>query len=117
MPLLPTVIVRLAEIVFSFSTIGVAPPPDTVAQVASPRQNVLALADVPELRLVTGKLPVTPVVSGTTVRNGLVEALQSSDLYKSIASSLTPHICKMLGGLGDKLDKVSSAVKDKVLAN
>ena len=53
----------------------------------------------------------------STVRNGLVEALQSSDLYKSIASSLTPHICKMLGGLGDKLDKVSSAVKDKVLAN
>lgn len=67
MPLLPTVIVRLAEIVFSFSTIGVAPPPDTVAQVASPRQNVLALADVPELRFVTGKLPVTPVDNGKPV--------------------------------------------------
>jgi hypothetical protein len=53
----------------------------------------------------------------STVRNGLVEALQNSDFYKSIASSLTPHICRMLGGLGDKLDKVSSTVKDKVLAN
>ena len=53
----------------------------------------------------------------STVRNGLVQSLQNSDFYKSIASSLTPYICRMLGGLGDKLDKVSSAVKDKVLAN
>jgi len=67
MPLLPTVIVLFAEIVFSFSTIGVAPPPDTVAQTPSPRQNVLELADVPELRLVTGRLPVTPVVNGKPV--------------------------------------------------
>ena len=67
MPLLPTVIVLLAEIVFSFSTIGVAPPPDTVAHTPSPRQNVLELADVPALRLATGKLPVTPVDNGKPV--------------------------------------------------
>lgn len=35
-------------------------PPGIVAQVPSPRQNVVELAEVPELRLVTGKLPVTP---------------------------------------------------------
>ena len=34
-------------------------PDTTAAQVASPRQNVLADADVPEFKLVTGKLPVT----------------------------------------------------------
>jgi hypothetical protein len=38
-----------------------------VAQLPSPRQNVVAEAEVPELRFVTGKLPVTPVVSGRPV--------------------------------------------------
>jgi len=38
-----------------------------VTHVASPRQNVLELADVPELRFPTGKLPVTPVVRGSPV--------------------------------------------------
>jgi hypothetical protein len=37
------------------------------AHVASPRQNVEAEADVPELRFATGKLPVTPVVNGSPV--------------------------------------------------
>ena len=36
------------------------PPPEGVAHVPSPRQNVLDDADVPELRLPTGKFPVTP---------------------------------------------------------
>jgi len=36
-------------------------------QAPSPRQNVLADADVPEFKFVTGKLPVTPVVSGNPV--------------------------------------------------
>jgi hypothetical protein len=53
----------------------------------------------------------------STIRNGLVEMLTTSDLYKTIAASLTPHVCKLIGGLGDKLDKVSSTKKDKVLAN
>jgi hypothetical protein len=35
------------------------PPPDGVAQVPSPRQKVEDEALVPELRLVTGRLPVT----------------------------------------------------------
>jgi hypothetical protein len=35
------------------------PPPDGVAHVPSPLQNVVLEADVPLLRLVTGKLPVT----------------------------------------------------------
>lgn len=51
----------------------------------------------------------------STVRNGLVETLMNSDFYKSIASSLTPYVCKMLGGLGDKLDGVTGAIKNKVL--
>ena len=36
-------------------------------QVASPRQNVEAEAEVPEFKFVTGRLPVTPVVSGSPV--------------------------------------------------
>jgi hypothetical protein len=38
-----------------------------VAQDPSPLQNVVADALVPEFKLVTGKLPVTPVVSGKPV--------------------------------------------------
>jgi len=38
-----------------------------VAHVPSPRQNVVAEAEVPEFRLVTGKLPVMPVESGRPV--------------------------------------------------
>ena len=38
-----------------------------VAQVPSPRQNVVEDALVPEPRLVTGRLPVTPVDSGRPV--------------------------------------------------
>ena len=43
------------------------PAPAGVAQVPSPRQNVVADAPVPPFRLVTGRLPVTPVVSGKSV--------------------------------------------------
>jgi len=42
-------------------------PAEIAAQDASPRQNVLADAEVPEFKFVTGKLPVTPVVSGNPV--------------------------------------------------
>ena len=38
-----------------------------VAQLPSPRQNVVADALVPLFKLVTGKFPVTPVVSGSPV--------------------------------------------------
>ena len=43
------------------------PPPAGVAHVPSPRQNVVDDAPVPLLRLVTGRLPVTPVLSGRPV--------------------------------------------------
>jgi hypothetical protein len=39
-----------------------------VAQDPSPRQKVDALALVPLLRLVTGRLPVTPVLNGSPVQ-------------------------------------------------
>ena len=42
-------------------------PPDGVAQVPSPRQKVVLDADVPLLRLETGRLPVTPVDNGKPV--------------------------------------------------
>ena len=48
-------------------TLVTVPAPAGVAQEPSPRQNVDALADVPEFRLVTGRLPVTPVVRGKPV--------------------------------------------------
>ena len=41
--------------------------PEGVAQVPSPRQKVVDDAPVPLLRLVTGRLPVTPVVRGRPV--------------------------------------------------
>jgi len=41
--------------------------PEGVAQDPSPRQNVVAEADVPELRFPTGRLPVTPVDRGNPV--------------------------------------------------
>jgi hypothetical protein len=43
------------------------PPPEGVAQVASPRQNVVDDAAVPPFRFATGRLPVTPVDSGKPV--------------------------------------------------
>lgn len=44
------------------------PPPDGVAQVPSPRQNVDEDADEPLLRLLTDKFPVTPVDRGSPVQ-------------------------------------------------
>jgi len=43
-------------------------PPAGVAHAPSPRQKVVAEAEVPLFKLVTGRLPVTPVVSGKPVR-------------------------------------------------
>ena len=43
------------------------PPPAGVTQLPSPRQKVVADAFVPPFKLVTGKLPVTPVVRGKPV--------------------------------------------------
>ena len=48
------------------STLVTVPVP-AADQVPSPRQNVDADADVPLFRLVTGRLPVTPVVKGRPV--------------------------------------------------
>ena len=48
-------------------TLVTVPDPDGAAQEPSPRQKVDALAEVPEFRLVTGRLPVTPVVRGKPV--------------------------------------------------
>jgi len=49
------------------STLVTVPDPAGVDQMPSPRQNVDALADVPEFKLVTGRFPVTPVVRGRPV--------------------------------------------------
>lgn len=43
------------------------------AHVPSPRQNVDDDADVPELRLPTGRLPLTPVASATCAHAGLLD--------------------------------------------
>jgi hypothetical protein len=45
------------------------PEDDGVAQVPSPRQNVVADADVPLFKLVTERLPVTPVDNGNPVHD------------------------------------------------
>ena len=48
-------------------TLVTVPAPAGVDQEPSPRQNVKAEAEVPLFRLVTGRLPVTPVVKGNPV--------------------------------------------------
>lgn len=48
-------------------TLVTVPLPAGVDQVPSPRQYVVLEADVPLLRLPTGKLPVTPELSGRPV--------------------------------------------------
>jgi hypothetical protein len=48
-------------------TLVTVPAPAGAAQEPSPRQKVDADAEVPEFRLVTGRLPVTPVVKGSPV--------------------------------------------------
>ena len=48
-------------------TVPLPPPPGGVAHVPSPRQNVVEEALAPEFKLVTGRFPVTPVVSGRPV--------------------------------------------------
>ena len=50
------------------ATLVTVPAPAGVDQEPSPRQNVKIEAEVPLFRLVTGKLPVTPVVKGSPVR-------------------------------------------------
>ncbi len=45
----------------------VTDPVPAAAQEPSPRQNVLADADVPEFKLVTGRFPVTPELKGRPV--------------------------------------------------
>jgi len=49
------------------STLVTVPAPAGVAQAPSPRQKVDADAEVPLFRLVTGRLPVTPVLNGKPV--------------------------------------------------
>lgn len=49
------------------ATLVTVPAPAGVDQEPSPRQNVKAEAEVPLFRLVTGRLPVTPVVKGNPV--------------------------------------------------
>ena len=56
---------------FALATLRVVTVPAAeagVAHVPSPRQKVVDDALVPEFRFVTGRLPVTPVVSGSPVR-------------------------------------------------
>ena len=45
-----------------------SPEPAGVDHDPSPRQKVVAEADVPEFKFATGRLPVTPVDSGKPVR-------------------------------------------------
>jgi hypothetical protein len=78
----PLVLLAAWDAHVAHETAGVVPPLDTIgevpvtevtppalgaAHVPSPRQNVVLEALVPLFRLVTGRLPVTPVVNGRPV--------------------------------------------------
>ena len=54
------------------------PDPAGVAHVPSPRQKVELLADVPELRFVTGKFPVTSALRLTALNDGTPAAFPCS---------------------------------------
>jgi hypothetical protein len=82
------------------------PPPDGVAHVPSPRQKVDDDADVPELRLPTGKLPVTPpappaarLIAGksapTSARGDTAPADPFGEAKTSFAVSLVPVIASV----------------------
>ena len=47
-------------------------PPEGATQVPSPLQKVEDVAPVPELRFVTGKFPVTPLLRSTCAQAGLL---------------------------------------------
>tara|TARA_R110000868_G_scaffold61276_2_gene186316 strand:- start:1 stop:546 length:546 start_codon:yes stop_codon:yes gene_type:complete len=88
------------------ATLVTVPAPAGVDQEPSPRQNVLALAEVPELRLVTGRLPVTPVVRGSPV--ALVSVADAGvpriAPVPSVATPVTPRV----------LDNVAAPVTPRV---
>ena len=63
----PPLVVRPVVPPATFTEVTVPALAAGVAHVPSPRQNVVDDALVPEFKLVTGRLPVTPVVSGRPV--------------------------------------------------
>ena len=99
--------------------VRVALPPAGVAQVASPRQNVDADADVPELRLVTGRLPVTPVVSGKPVAlvNTPAEGVPIFGVTKTGEFDNTTLVVPVLVVTPVPPFKIGNAVPDKVIAS
>jgi hypothetical protein len=67
-PMVPLVVMVPPVSPLLVATLVTVPEPDDgVAQVPSPRQNVVEDALVPPFRLLTDKLPVTPVDSGSPV--------------------------------------------------
>jgi len=72
------------------------PLPGGAAHVPSPRQNVVALALVPEFKLVTGKLPVTSVESATAPNVGAPPALPCSTVVVVPSDATTLIACKPL---------------------
>jgi hypothetical protein len=64
----PPVNVNKPPVVERLTLVTVPVPLEGAAQVPSPLQNVLLDAAVPELRLVTGRFPVTPVDNGRPVQ-------------------------------------------------
>jgi len=70
------------------------PLPGGAAHVPSPRQNVVALALVPEFKLVTGKFPVTSVESATAPNVGAPPALPCSTVVVVPSDATTLIACK-----------------------
>ena len=73
----------LPEVPREIAKVEAPPPPAGVAHVASPRQNVLAEADVPLLRFPTGRLPTTCVDRLTldTVITGVAPPVELTPLF------------------------------------
>ena len=68
-----------------------------VAQVPSPRQNVVLEAEVPELRFVVGRFPVTSVVRLTALKLGLPLALPWSRVVVVPELPSAPTVAVELG--------------------
>jgi hypothetical protein len=64
----------LADTTLALVTVPV-PVPAGTPQVPSPRQKVVALAEVPEFKFVVGKFPVTSAVRDTAPKVGAPAAL------------------------------------------
>lgn len=85
-PIVPVVVIGPPVIGLVVEIVLTEPEPPGTAHVPSPRQKVVALAEVPEFNLATGKLPVTPPLAVEARLIGRMSAA-TKDLKVGVAAA------------------------------